>query len=90
VDVSLKGYEHGMDVFEAGRKVENPLGVVSAFLKRYDTAKIVFILDTHCGDNGRFVYTGRRPEQYKMCSLIEVTLAAVLRSPKTNIHTDPP
>ena len=66
------GHEYGMEVIKAGEKAEDPYSVVSAFLKQYDTAKIVFIVDTHCGDNGRFVYTGRKPTKYKMCSLKEV------------------
>ena len=53
MDVSLQGYKDGMDVIMAGKRVEDPLGAMSSFLQKYDTAKIIFILDTHCGDNGR-------------------------------------
>lgn len=73
VDVSLQGYRAGMNVIQAGKSVKDPLGVLSTFLQKYNTAKIIFVLDTHCGDNGRFVYTGTTPETYAACSLIEVT-----------------
>ena len=84
------GHEYEMKVIKAGEKTEDPYGVVSAFLKQYDTAKIVFIVDTHCGDtDGRFIYTGCKPTKYKMCSLEEVAHPHYhLHSPKTDLCTD--
>ena len=73
MDVSLQGYKDGMDVIMAGKRVEDPLGAISTFLRKYDTAKIIFILDTHCGDNGRFIYKGNTPKTYEACTLHEVT-----------------
>jgi hypothetical protein len=45
---------------------------VEEFLTKHRTAKIVVVIDTHCMDNGYFVYTGESPEQYQACSLKEV------------------
>ena len=50
------------------------LSIAERFLKTHGTAKIIFIVDTHCLDNGYFVYTGANPETYKACSLIEVSV----------------
>ena len=67
-----------MDIFKVGEPVTNNPDVIANFLRMYDTAKIVFILDTHCAENGRFIYTGDNPQSYKACSLLEVTLITTL------------
>ena len=69
----MEGYQYGTEIFKAGEPVTNNPDVIADFLGMYDTTKIVFILDTHCAENGRFIYTGDNPESYKACSLLEVT-----------------
>ena len=44
------------------------------FLKAHRTAKIVVVIDTHCLDNRYFVYTGDSADEYKACSLKEVSI----------------
>jgi hypothetical protein len=78
VDVEMAGWKHGMDIYDAEGLVENKTGVISKFLQKYDSAKIVFILDTHSADNGRFVYTGAGSGSFKSCSLFEVTRTTTL------------
>jgi hypothetical protein len=80
VDVAMAGYEHGMEIYDAGGLVESKTGIISKFLQKYDTAKIVFILDTHSADNGRFVYTGADDSTFKACSLFEVTRTITLHT----------
>jgi hypothetical protein len=48
-------------------------GNVARFLKDHKTAKIVVIVDTHCLNNGAFVYTGNSPDSYLGCMLPEVS-----------------
>lgn len=43
------------------------------FLKEHPTAKIVFIVDTHCVESGYFIYEGDTPATYRACSLYEVS-----------------
>ena len=49
-----------------------------AFLKDHPVAKIVVVIDTHCLENGAFVYAGNSngndPKMYEGCSLLEVCL----------------
>lgn len=89
MDVSLQGWEHGLDVYESGTLVENPHQVISSFLQKYDTAKIVFIVDTHCGDNGRFIYKGHDTATYDACSLLEVFYIIDQYFWSANMGTDP-
>lgn len=53
---------------------------ISDFLGRHPTAKIVLIVDTHCLDNGAFVYEGHSPETYKGCRLEEVSTSVSVGS----------
>jgi hypothetical protein len=53
-------------------KISLPLGEVDKFLTHYPTAKIVIVVETHCLENGRFVWTGESPSSYEACSLLEV------------------
>jgi len=55
-------------------KATTDLSVAEAFLEKHSTAKIVFIVDTHCLDNGYFVYKGASPKTYEACSLLEVSM----------------
>lgn|ERR1700679_431320 len=42
------------------------------FLKAYPMAKIVVVIDTHCLDNGTFVWKGATPVEYDSCTLLDV------------------
>jgi len=50
------------------------------FLKKHKAAKIIVIVDTHCLENGYFVWTGDSPQDYRACSLLEVS-TELLSSP---------
>jgi len=56
-------------------KVKAPIKEVKEFLEKHKTAKIVVIIDTHCLDNGRFVWTGDSPQTYQACPLYSVSLS---------------
>jgi hypothetical protein len=74
VDASIAGLEHGLQIYSGG-KTTSPIGVkyIEEFLAKYETAKIVVIIDTHCENNGRFIYgTSGGPTDYQACSLEEV------------------
>lgn len=43
------------------------------FLKKHKTAKIIVVLDTHCIDNGFFVWSGTSEDNYRACRLLEVS-----------------
>jgi len=58
-------------------------------LERYPTAKIVVVIDTHCLDNGYFVYTGNSPETYKACSLKEAGISCTMRYTISHLLTVP-
>lgn len=51
---------------------EDPVVQAKKFLKKYELAKIVVVIDTHCLDNGCFVYGGDTSEDYMACSLEQV------------------
>jgi len=57
-----------------------------AFLKTHPMAKIIFIVDTHCLENGYLVWTGDRPETYQGCTLLEVRLLRYIASRLTRPH----
>jgi hypothetical protein len=75
-NVSLLGYKDHLDVARgvgaAHQVADDPLAALTQFLEFYETAKIVFILDTHASDNGCFMYDGNTKETYAACSLEEV------------------
>jgi hypothetical protein len=74
VDASLLGWKAGLDVYLGGNQ-SNRTSVedIEVFLGKYETAKIVVILDTHCENNGRFIYgCTEGTTDYKACSLKEV------------------
>jgi hypothetical protein len=62
--------------------VSDPVGEAERFLKRFPTAKIVIILDTHSVENGAFVWSGSSPETYRTCYMLEVRA----RLPATHDH----
>ncbi|KAF9642992.1 hypothetical protein BDM02DRAFT_3192357 [Thelephora ganbajun] len=53
-------------------EVRDPVAEAKAFLARHSVAKIVIIIDTHCLENGAFVWTGDSPENYQACTLQEI------------------
>jgi hypothetical protein len=54
-------------------ELEDPFAEAATFLAQYSYAKIIFIVDTHCLDNGFFVYKGESAANYQDCSLLEVS-----------------
>ena len=56
-----------------------PINDVIAFLKEYLAVKIVIIIDTHCLNNGAFIYQGNSLMTYVACYL-----------PKASIHYKSP
>lgn len=46
--------------------------MAEAFVAAHPSAKLVFIIDTHCLENGHFVWTGKTPQDLSACELIEV------------------
>lgn len=51
---------------------EDPVKQVMAFLTQWDTAKIVVVVETHCIESGKFIWTGDEPVNYESCWLEEV------------------
>lgn len=49
-----------------------PVNVVDRFLKRYATAKIIIVIDTHAVEGGWLTYGGNTPSDYKACCLEDV------------------
>jgi len=75
IDVPLTGIpeessDDDRDVDE--EELANPTHEAKAFLKSHPMAKIVVVIDTHCLENGAFVYKGDSPVTYEACSLLEV------------------
>ena len=50
-------------------EIPNAAESALAFLRKYGLAKIVVVVDTHCLENGAFVYTGNSPSTYLACPL---------------------
>ena len=61
VDPNDKNFEKTHDTSYAER-----------FLEAHPMAKIVVVVDTHCLDNGTFVWKGATPSEYTSCTLLEV------------------
>lgn len=57
---------------------EDPVKEVMDFLRDWDTAKIVFVLETHCIESGKFIWTGDGPASYESCWLKEVRVHGFL------------
>jgi len=60
--------------------VTQDIAAVTEFMKRFATAKIVVVLDTHSLDNGYFAWKGSSPTTYEGCSLQEVHFSGFRRS----------
>jgi len=54
-------------------QLKDPEDAAKRFLKAYTMAKIVVVIDTHCLENGFFVWEGDSPTTYAACSLLEVS-----------------
>lgn len=70
------------------QKVDTPMKEVKAFLRKYESAKIVVIIDTHCLENGRFVWTGDSPTTYQACDLHSVSYSVSHKIQLANTHED--
>jgi hypothetical protein len=57
---------------------------VANFLTKYPSARIIVVIDTHCLDNGYFVYTGTSPATYLACSLQEVSATLIVQLTSTS------
>jgi hypothetical protein len=73
MNIALGG-ENTEGVSPGDEEVESPHEEAKDFLRRHPTAKIVVAIDTHCLENGAFVYTGNSPPTYEACFLPEVRL----------------
>ena len=66
-----------------------PVSDVRTFLKDHPSAKIVVVIDTHCLDNGAFVYQGSTPMSYAACYLPEAsTTSHFIIVAAADSHTD--
>lgn len=56
------------------------------FLEKHPTAKIVVVIDTHCLENGYFVWTGDSKGELQACSLLTVSVTYRQITPSSHIH----
>jgi hypothetical protein len=61
--------DHNDQKFERSKDTS----LAERFLMSNDGARIVVVVDTHCLDNGRLVWTGTSADEYRACSLFEVS-----------------
>lgn len=73
---------------KGGPKVSVSVKEIEDFLNYYPTAKIVVVIETHCLENGRFVWTGESPTTYEACSLLEVRLGRIPPQSFVDIFAD--
>jgi len=59
-------------------KMSKDTSLAEHFLNAHPMAKIVVIVDTHCLENGFFVWTGNSEDEYRACSLLEVSTRSYL------------
>ena len=85
VDLNALSKPKGFD--GNGKKLSGATGVAVDFLKRFTSAKLVVVIDTHCGDNGFPVWKVRGGE-YQTCSLGEVSTAATFSRSGGNWSVD--
>jgi hypothetical protein len=67
IDISLGGVKP-----PTVRELKEAGDYAVEFLQSGLAVKIVVIIDTHCIENGRFVWRGDSPANYEACSLPEV------------------
>ena len=60
------------EINEDVEELENGPEQAAEFLKTNPAAKIIVVIDTHCLENGAFVYTGTKATEYLACYLSEV------------------
>ena len=73
IDILLGGDDHS----EAHPDLDpssSPSSTAELFFKRHPTAKIIVVIDTHCIENGGFVYAGNSPQTFQACLLPEVSV----------------
>ena len=63
----------GGNVGSSFREVLDPVASARAFLETHHSAKIVVVIDTHCLENGAFIYEGNSPSTSKAYFLPEVS-----------------
>ena len=94
MDVSLHGTEADLADAESEVTREEVLDAIAEakdFLARYTTAKIIVVIDTHCVENGAFLWTGDSSVTFQSCSLLEAGLLRIaLRWPQADTSTDTP
>jgi hypothetical protein len=71
MDIPLGGV--GNHCPEGSIEVANPAAAAEEFLEQHKSAKIIVVIDTHCLENGAFVYDGQSPENYKACFINRVS-----------------
>lgn len=57
---------------------DEAVGEVLEFLTKWESAKIVVVVETHCLDTGVFVWKGDEPANYQTCSFLEVSICDLL------------
>ena len=73
MEISLDGSETGRVIQPSWPGAVNTDGAVS-FLAENPTAKIIVVVDTHCLDNGKFVWMGANTNNYQACDMDEVSV----------------
>lgn len=58
-----------------GRPLKQPLKAAEKFFTEFPQAKIVFVIDTHSLEDGRFLFRGHDPITYESCYLEEVIVS---------------
>ena len=71
-----------------GKTEVTAFNMAGEFLEKHETAKVIMVIDTHCLENGFFVYTGASAESYKACSLKEASTLCTLPHCRSHILTD--
>lgn len=59
----------------------NDTSPAEQFLIDHKSAKIVVSIETHSADNGFFVWSGSTTDNYRACSLLEVTVLTIICIP---------
>jgi hypothetical protein len=93
MDVSLEAVAADSDAPKKkkgkGKKTDNdqaPIAEFVEFLEKYETAKTAIVVETHCLENGTFVWRGDEPANYPACSLSEMGVSDFLSHPVANAH----
>ena len=71
MDIVLGGDDH-KQLHPHLQQSSKPSMEATLFLKQHPMAKIIVVVDTHCLENGAFVYEGDSPANFKACLLPEV------------------